>query len=127
MVITHNQTNKKPSGGTLNTPQPKRLAQRGNPPIHTRIGEKKVKLREGLGGNTKRALVATEEANVQDREEGESFTAEVENVVENPASRHFVRRNIITKGAVIETSEGKARVTNRPGQEGVVNAVLLKE
>jgi small subunit ribosomal protein S8e len=35
------------------------------------------------------------------------------------------RRAIITKGAIIETSKGNARVTSRPGQCGIINAVLL--
>ena len=46
-------------------------------------------------------------------------------VVENPANRHFVRRNIMTKGTVIETEKGKARITSRPGQDGTINAVLI--
>ena len=50
-----------------------------------------------------------------------------EGVVENPANPNYARRNIITKGAVIETSAGEARVTSRPGQSGQVNAVLLDE
>ena len=37
-----------------------------------------------------------------------------------------VRRNILTKGAIIETDAGKAKITNRPGQEGTVNAVLVE-
>jgi small subunit ribosomal protein S8e len=32
----------------------------------------------------------------------------------------------VTKGAVIETGEGRARVTSRPGQTGQVNAVLVE-
>ncbi|RLF79472.1 30S ribosomal protein S8e, partial [Thermococci archaeon] len=44
-----------------------------------------------------------------------------------PANRQYVRRNIITKGAIIQTEIGKAIVTSRPGQDGVVNAVLIKE
>jgi small subunit ribosomal protein S8e len=47
-------------------------------------------------------------------------------VKECPADRHFARENIIVKGAVLETDLGKARVTSRPGQDGVVNAVLVK-
>ncbi|MCD6558125.1 MAG: 30S ribosomal protein S8e, partial [Candidatus Aenigmarchaeota archaeon] len=39
----------------------------------------------------------------------------------------FVRRNIITKGAIIMTEDGRAVVTNRPGQEGVINAKLIEE
>ena len=50
--------------------------------------------------------------------------AKIISVAENKASRHFLRRNIITKGAVIETELGKAKVTSRPGQHGVINAVL---
>jgi small subunit ribosomal protein S8e len=37
-----------------------------------------------------------------------------------------VRRNIVTKGAIIETDAGQARVVSRPGQDGQVNAVLLE-
>jgi ribosomal protein S8E len=50
----------------------------------------------------------------------------IETVVENTASGHYVRRNIITKGAVIKTAAGNARVTSRPGQDGVINAVLIE-
>ena len=44
----------------------------------------------------------------------------------NQANRYFTRANIITLGAVLETELGKARVTNRPSQDGVVNAVLIQ-
>jgi small subunit ribosomal protein S8e len=46
-------------------------------------------------------------------------------IAENPSNRNFARRSIMTKGTVIETSAGKARITNRPGQEGAINAVLI--
>ena len=36
-------------------------------------------------------------------------------------------RGIITKGALIETELGKAIVTSRPGQDGVVNALLVED
>jgi len=39
----------------------------------------------------------------------------------------FVRRKIITKGAIIKTELGLAKVTSRPSQDGVVNAVLIEE
>jgi small subunit ribosomal protein S8e len=52
--------------------------------------------------------------------------AEIKRVVENPAHVHYARRNVITKGAVIETSVGKAKVTNRPSQEGIINAILIQ-
>jgi small subunit ribosomal protein S8e len=37
----------------------------------------------------------------------------------------YVRMNIVTRGAVVETELGKARVTNRVGQDGIVNGVLI--
>ncbi len=33
----------------------------------------------------------------------------------------------LPKGAILETQEGKCRVISRPGQNGIVNAILLKE
>ncbi len=48
-------------------------------------------------------------------------------VTGNAANRHFVRMNVITKGAILETDKGSVKVTNRPGQEGHVQGVLLKE
>ena len=54
-----------------------------------------------------------------------SQKAELKTVVESPANRNFVRRNIITKGSVVETSLGKVKITSRPGQEGTLNGVLV--
>jgi len=51
----------------------------------------------------------------------------IKSVIENKANPQYIRRNIITKGAVIETELGKAKVTSRPGQHGILNAVLIKE
>jgi small subunit ribosomal protein S8e len=48
-------------------------------------------------------------------------------VVESPADVNYVRRNIITKGAVVETDIGKVRLTSRPGKDGVLNGVLIDE
>jgi small subunit ribosomal protein S8e len=48
-------------------------------------------------------------------------------VKKNAANPNYVQRNIINKGAVIQTEMGLAKVTSRPGQDGIVNAVLVKE
>jgi len=47
-------------------------------------------------------------------------------LLDNPADRNLARRGIVTKGAIIQTSLGKAVVTSRPGQDGVLNAVLIE-
>jgi len=44
----------------------------------------------------------------------------------NPANINYVRRNLLTKGAIITTDLGRARIVSRPGQDGVVNAVLIQ-
>ena len=69
----------------------------------------------------------TNTANVVDPSTGTTKSAEIKDVETNPASREFSRRRIITKGAIIETDLGNARVTNKPGKEGIINAVLLQE
>ena len=88
------------------------------------IGEKKVKAKRARGGGMKYTLLKAGTANVM--KGGKAQKAKIISVVDNKADSHFIRRNIITKGAIIETDLGKARVTSRPGQEGVVNAVLLE-
>ncbi len=125
-MLVHNLRRRKATGGRYKDVKPKRLAQRGDLPALTRIGERRVKVKRARGGNEKRALLSVDKANVLDPSTGKCVVAEVKGVVENAASRHFVRRNILTRGAIIETSKGKARITNRPGQEGFINAVLIK-
>ncbi|MFQ5476790.1 MAG: 30S ribosomal protein S8e [Nitrosopumilus sp.] len=48
-------------------------------------------------------------------------------VLDNATNNDYKRRGIITKGAILETQEGKCRVVSKPGQNGIANAVLLKE
>ena len=78
-----------------------------------------------MGDNKKIRLLRCNVATVSDPKTGKSQKALIESVVENKANLHYTRRNIITKGAVIKTEIGSAIVTNRPGQDGVVNAILL--
>ena len=53
--------------------------------------------------------------------------AKIIKVLDNATNNDYKRRGIITKGAILETQEGKCRVISRPGQNGIVNAILLKE
>jgi len=52
--------------------------------------------------------------------------AKIIKVLENPTNNDYQRRGVITKGAILETQEGKCKVVSRPGQHGVVNAILIK-
>ncbi|MCE4621292.1 MAG: 30S ribosomal protein S8e, partial [Desulfurococcales archaeon] len=119
----------KPSGGKRNWYyKVKRKYAYGRPFVPAVLSDEEervlVKVR---GGNYKVRLKKVAYANVTDPETGETRKARILGVVETQANREFARRGIIVKGAIIETELGKARVTSRPGQDGVVNAVLLKE
>ena len=52
--------------------------------------------------------------------------AKIVKVLENPTNSDYQRRGVITKGAILETQEGKCKVVSRPGQDGVANAILIK-
>lgn len=47
-------------------------------------------------------------------------------VLDNPTNNDYKRRGVITKGAILETEEGRCRVVSRPGQSGSVSAVPVK-
>jgi small subunit ribosomal protein S8e len=114
----------KRTGGRRRRTHKKRKHEMGDEPTETRVGDRRLKVVETRGGNTKVRALTTDRATVA-TDDG-TVSAEIENVDENGANPNYVRRNIVTKGAVIETSEGRARVTSRPGQDGQVNAVLVE-
>ena len=116
---------KKTTGGAIKKHGKKNRLQRGRDYLPTRIAEPKIKQKRVLGGNTKRIALSINIANVS--VDGKHQKVKILSVAENSADSQFVRRNIITKGAVIQTELGKARVTSRPGQEGTVNAVLIEK
>jgi small subunit ribosomal protein S8e len=64
--------------------------------------------------------------NVTDPATGKSQKTEIRSVVKNPANVDYQRRGVITKGAIVETPLGQALVTSRPGQHGVINAILVQ-
>jgi small subunit ribosomal protein S8e len=116
---------RKRTGGRRKPFRNKKRYQLGREPAETTVGEPRFQIIDSRGQNTKTRALSTNVAQVATG--GETVEAEIENVVENPSNINYVRRNIITKGAIIETSEGRARVTSRPGQTGQVNAVLVDE
>ena len=126
MAITHRSSKKKPSGGKIKSNKKKKLFEIGNLPTLTRIGEKKIKTIRGKGGNTKTRLFKVENVNVLDIKTKKFQVVKIDDVLENPANRHYVRRDIVTKGTIIKTKLGNAKVTSRPAQDGTVNAILIK-
>ncbi len=115
----------KPSGGRIRPWRKKRKREIGGDFVPVRLGPKKVMKKRVRGGRMKLRLLSVEYANVSDSS-GNTRKAKILRVIENPAGRDFTRTQTITRGAIIQTEIGKARVTGRPGQEPVVNAVLIE-
>lgn len=126
MGIWHVRSKRKATGGKLKKHRKKRKFEKGREPTLTQIGEKRLAKIRTKGGSFKLALRSASEANVLDAKTKKIKKAKIIKVIENKANPQLVRQNIITKGAIIETSEGKARVTSRPGQHGVINAIKLE-
>jgi small subunit ribosomal protein S8e len=90
------------------------------------VGTTQIVARRTRGNNVKAAFKTAEFANVIDKEAKKVTKSKIMKVNKNPANRDYERRGVISKGAVIETEGGTAVVVSRPGQDGVVNAVLVK-
>ena len=113
------------TGGRRRPKRDKRKHELGSEPTETQVGDVKLKAVDVRGTGTKVRAITTDNASIA-TDDG-VVAAEITNVIENPADPNYARRNIIPRGALIETSEGTAKVTSRPGQDGQVNAVLVEE
>jgi small subunit ribosomal protein S8e len=114
---------RKRTGGRRRPKRDRRKHELGSEPTETQVGDAKLKIVDTRGTGDKVRAIRSDSATVATDDGTES--AEITDVVENPADPNYARRNIITRGAIIETGAGRARVTSRPGQDGQVNAVLV--
>ncbi len=127
MAISQIQGKRKLTGGLRKNSRKKIKRDFGNDFLPIRIGEERKKTVSGLSNFIKQRLLQTNKANVFDPSTGKAQLTKILDVKENSANPHFVRMRIITKGAVIETEAGLARVVSRPGQDGVVNAIKVEK
>ena len=86
--------------------------------------ETQMKVYRTRGDNRKGRLMMVSVANVYDPKTRKAQKSRILTVKSNPANHNYVQRNILTRGAIVQTELGLARVTSRPGQDSVVNAVL---
>lgn len=112
------------TGARVRSHSGKKKHELGRYPTETEVGEPELRTVDTRGNTKKVRALRTNVANVTDGDE--TTQATIEGVAENPANPNYARRNIITKGALIETDAGLARVTSRPGQQGQVNAVAVE-
>ena len=127
MPIWHGDKGKKHTGGKVKVSRRKRKFELGSNPLLTKLGRGRKKVVKTKGGKKRVKALAARYANVYDPSTKKTNKVEIKDIIENPANPHFVRRGIITKGTSIETELGVARVTSRPSQRGIVNAVLVNE
>ncbi len=124
MARSQARSKRKVSGGRYHPARSKRGTELAGYPAMTKIDESaKLRTKRVIGGNTKNYLLTAKEINVANK--GKVTKTEMVNVLENPANPNLVGRNVITKGAIVETKLGKVRITSRPGQEGSVSGVLI--
>jgi len=93
-------------------------------PNEALVGEQITITRKVRGKNVKTAIKTIDTVNLVI--DSKAKKVKIIKVLENATNNDYQRRGIISKGAILETAEGKCRVMSRPGQHGVVNAVLIK-
>ena len=126
MVVSHHRSRRTPTTSIYRKARGRRLAELGSVPALTRVADKRAKTQRTKGGNSKTRLLSENIANVFDAKTKKYHKVAIKNVIESPADINYIRRNIMVKGSVIETEKGKAKITNRPGQEGTINAILVE-
>ena len=116
---------KKASGGRYKKQKKEKLHEKKGKTRVVKLGEKKTKTIRTRGGKTKLVSLKQNQVNIIGKAKGKKAT--IKNVLETPANRFLARTNILVKGSIIETDLGKAKITNRPSQEGTVQAILVED
>jgi small subunit ribosomal protein S8e len=119
---------RKPSGGLRGRHRKvKRKYELGSPPTLTRVGsEEERKVERVRGGNVKVRLKEAVYVNVA-LPGGVVKKVKILDVVETPENPQHAKSKIISKGSVVKTELGLVKITSRPGQDGVLNGVLIKK
>lgn len=125
-MSTHSSLRKrKLTGGKKRVYRTKKKYEAAGYAAETILGEPKRKTTRGMGGNKKIKVLTEKYATVTDQKTNQTQKTEILRVIRNGANVDFNRRGVITKGAEIETALGHAKVTSRPGADGIINAVLI--
>ena len=127
MALWQGNSRRSKTGRRIRYSRGKRKFEVGREALLTTIGDTRLKKLRTHGKNIKTRAKTLNVAYVIDQKSNKTSKSEIKSVIGNPANINYIRRNIINKGAIIETSLGKARVTSRPGQTGMINAVLISE
>jgi len=114
----------KVTGGRRHPLRSRRKYEMDRFPNEALIGEQITITRNVRGKNVKTAIKTIDSVNLAIN--SKIKRVKIIKVLENATNNDYQRRGIISKGAILETEEGKCRVVSRPGQHGTVNAILVK-
>ena len=112
------------TGGRRHPLRSRRKYELNRFPNEALLGEPVMVTRKVRGKNIKTALKTVNFVNLA--VDSNVKKVKILKVLENATNNDYQRRGVISKGAILETAEGKCRVVSRPGQHGVVNAILVK-
>ncbi|MEW5759249.1 MAG: 30S ribosomal protein S8e [Candidatus Thermoplasmatota archaeon] len=125
MAKWHLRSNKKSSGGLLRASKKKKRRERGGEDYYVCVGKLRKSKKIGFGNKQKLCLFSDNVVNAFDPKTKTSKKVKIMTVLENTANPHYVQRNIVTKGAVVQTELGKVKITSRPGQDGILNGIVI--
>ena len=120
-------TKRKKTGGRKRAYRSHRIYEQGRQPVETLFGEVKRKEVKGISRISKIKLVKADYVNVSNPATGTTENLEILDVVRNPANADYNRRGVITKGTIVRTEKGLAKIVSRPGQDGSLSAVVYQE
>lgn len=126
MALWQGRSKRKFTGGRYKSGRGKKRYEIGGETIYVHIGPEKRKTVRTQGGNVKTKLQMAEYVNVYNPKDSKSSKVRVISVRQNPSNPNYVQRNIINRGAIIQTEVGLVKVTSRPTQDGVLNGVLVE-
>ncbi len=121
-----NLTKRKVSGGRRKALRSRRKYETDGYPNEPVLGKHQIVVKRVRGNNLKSVVRTVEFVNVVDPTSNKVTKMRLMRVAHNYSNKDYQRRGVVTKGAIIETEAGTARVLSRPGQDGTVNAILVK-
>lgn len=127
MVLWHGESGRKLTGGKIHLARKKRKYELGREPVYPKIGNEKRLTVKTKGGDWKIKLASLSFVNVLDTKNKTAKKVKILDVVTNPANPDLARRKVVTRGAIVNTELGKAKITSRPTQHGTANAVLIEQ
>jgi len=122
-----NLAGRKFTGGRIIPNRSRRKFEIDRYPNEAVAGPTKNIVRKVRGNGVKVAFKTSDYANINDKDNKKTLKSKILRVTKNSANKDYERRGVITKGAILETEMGMARVLSRPGQDGVINAILVKQ